>query len=329
MPPIREPTIFESPGTEPDVRIVVFDREFHVHSAILRHDSGFFRENLVSSNASGTTASHICYEYVSVVDDEGAWRLEQGKEMSTTEAKELKNGLSKPAEEAAFEKLLCAMYDTPYPVKSLQELSDISRLAHLYQTISIVSLSLNSAKYSSPRFPREINLNPLEALILARELRQPFLFREALVYAVSRWADCRFDRKVLDAHPDLKTIVESEYSKISMQIAIVLYITFASVSRKDRIFLFVTDELKSSVSLDPGLPPTRGAKYFRALYERLASWDQDSCSSVKEILQELLKINITLVDHNYTVAESDKFLCAQIEDGELPWDLAMDDRSSD
>ena len=42
------PIVFQSPGLQPDVRLVVFDTEFHVHSIILKLYSAFFRKFLDS-----------------------------------------------------------------------------------------------------------------------------------------------------------------------------------------------------------------------------------------------------------------------------------------
>jgi hypothetical protein len=42
------PVVFQSPGLQPDVRLTVFDKEFHVHSVLLKLHSAFFRKFLDS-----------------------------------------------------------------------------------------------------------------------------------------------------------------------------------------------------------------------------------------------------------------------------------------
>lgn len=69
--------IFKSPGLQPDLRIKVFDSEFHVHSAVLRLRSAFFRRFLDSPDKIPAPAgAKFQYEYISVVDDDGAWGLQ-------------------------------------------------------------------------------------------------------------------------------------------------------------------------------------------------------------------------------------------------------------
>ncbi len=70
-----QPTIFKVPGAQPDTRLVVFKREFHVHSVILRLYSGFFRKFLDSNTEKKAFSSDIkssfYYEYVAKDDSDG------------------------------------------------------------------------------------------------------------------------------------------------------------------------------------------------------------------------------------------------------------------
>lgn len=77
-PEVREPVIFISLGTRPDVRLKLFGiRKFHVHSHILKHRSNYFRKFMDSADKTPAPPSaHWKYDYVSVVDEDGEWGLE-------------------------------------------------------------------------------------------------------------------------------------------------------------------------------------------------------------------------------------------------------------
>lgn len=65
------PFVFASPGLKPDVRIQVFDSEFHVHSIILKLHSSYFRKFLDSADKSDASDSaSFQYEYSTVIDED-------------------------------------------------------------------------------------------------------------------------------------------------------------------------------------------------------------------------------------------------------------------
>lgn len=45
---LKPPIVIRLPGQKPDVRLAVFDQEFHVHSVLLKLNSAFFRKFLDS-----------------------------------------------------------------------------------------------------------------------------------------------------------------------------------------------------------------------------------------------------------------------------------------
>jgi hypothetical protein len=76
--------IFKLPGLSVDTKITVFEREFHVHSLILKLGSGYFRAFLDSPDKSPATSSGAFrYEYGTVVDADGmGWGLEAVSKVS-------------------------------------------------------------------------------------------------------------------------------------------------------------------------------------------------------------------------------------------------------
>lgn len=74
----KKPVLFKVRGLEPDMRLKVFEAEFHVHSTILKMHSHYFFNFLDSadeSNLSGDTTK-FKYDWVTKVDDDGeGWQL--------------------------------------------------------------------------------------------------------------------------------------------------------------------------------------------------------------------------------------------------------------
>jgi hypothetical protein len=66
---------FNSPGLKHDVRLKVFDIDFHVHSVILKLYSGFFRKFLDSPEKKIPASADFAYEWVTQIDEDGSWHL--------------------------------------------------------------------------------------------------------------------------------------------------------------------------------------------------------------------------------------------------------------
>jgi len=63
-----------------DVRLRVFDAEFHVHSMILKlHSASFFKyQDSPHKARSAPNSGRFKYEWVTEVDDDGTWGLVSG-----------------------------------------------------------------------------------------------------------------------------------------------------------------------------------------------------------------------------------------------------------
>src|SRR6187402_2341564 len=55
----KSPIVFHTPGLKPDVRLMVFDEEFHVHSVLLKLHSAFFRKFLDSPDKYPPTGATV------------------------------------------------------------------------------------------------------------------------------------------------------------------------------------------------------------------------------------------------------------------------------
>jgi hypothetical protein len=76
---------FKLPGYEVDTHLKVFNREFYVHSIILKMHSKFFRTFMDSADKTPAPASaRIKYDYDAVVDSDGeTWGLEAVAKVSS------------------------------------------------------------------------------------------------------------------------------------------------------------------------------------------------------------------------------------------------------
>ena len=76
------PIVFAASGFKPDVRIKVFEREFHVHSIVLKLHSAFFRMLFESDDRVPPASEETFqYDYISIPDVNGGWELEIATEV--------------------------------------------------------------------------------------------------------------------------------------------------------------------------------------------------------------------------------------------------------
>jgi hypothetical protein len=75
------PIVFAASGLKPDVRIKVFEQEFHVHSVVLRLHSAFFRKLIDVEDRVSSYSETFRYDYISCVDVGGGWGLEVATEV--------------------------------------------------------------------------------------------------------------------------------------------------------------------------------------------------------------------------------------------------------
>jgi hypothetical protein len=66
---------FTSPGLKHDVRLKVFNVDFHVHSVILKLYPGFFRKFLDSPEKEIPTSDEFTYGWVTQIDEDGSWHI--------------------------------------------------------------------------------------------------------------------------------------------------------------------------------------------------------------------------------------------------------------
>lgn len=331
------PVAFRASGMQADVRIRIFEREFHVHSIVLRLYSAFFRTSLDSADKgeSGSERGSWRYDYVSVMDPDGGWGLEVAKKVhnshsnanppadhkfkglqSPAPSASPRDGTSNPADATAFEKLLCAMYRMKYEISGLRELSDITRLAESYCCLPAFSTSLYTALWHSPLLVADIPANCYSTLLLAQKLRHPLLFREALVHVVSQWKGYS---RFLDGHYSLICAVTSAYNRVCERLLAANQDLFLATNLGGQIRLDIS---AATVDIEREQLPTQNAHFYRLLYSQWESrkWE-GGMQSAMESLTLLLQNKLVLERGRVFAGEGEfrnGFLCATLEDDELP-----------
>ncbi|CAL3972274.1 unnamed protein product [Diplocarpon coronariae] len=328
------PIAFTVPGMKTDVRIRVFEKEFHVHSVLLKLYSAFFR-TLLESADKRLEEDHEkrCwrYDYVSVREPDGGWGLEVAPQEipspspspSPATSRSPPDGMGSSADDVAFEKLLCAIYRREYTIAGLGELSDMTRLAEWYGCLPTFSASLYTALWHSGQLVAEIPSNCNSALLLAQKLRHPLLFREALVHVVGQWEG--YSSRFLDGHYSLVCAATLAYTRVCERLLATNQELFLAINRDGQ----VRQELCAATSdIQREQLPTQNAHFYRHLHDQWEGRPGDGLASVMPSLQSLLENKLMLERGRVRAGEADyqhRFLCAAIDDCELPWDPEEED----
>jgi hypothetical protein len=236
----------------------------------------------------------------------------------------------KKTEEAAFKKLLCAIYVLPYRIENAKVLTSLAEIADYYRALPIVSRTLSYALHDSQAFIRSIKCDPRRVFEAAAKLRHKVLFKDALVWVVGNWRYPAFkelsDRK-------LRQVARCAYGEIATKVA-------SSSSSIFIGFTAVDDEIWPESFRNSICEPQ---ETWRVIREYLAYTEQINFPSFFHRIFEredlpldvsmsdlnipgLLRNNLVLDRSPRSPGESDGedeeyFLCAEIEDEDLPWDL--------
>jgi len=229
----------------------------------------------------------------------------------------------------AFGNLLCAMYNRPYKLRCINDLRSLVRVADFYCALPIVSNTITAAILES-----QILLHAnrswedfhghiySELLVLAKKLRNPYLFRICFVHVVALFCPDPVTKDIFLAQDmQLNCLVLSQYGLVC--------------SLKQRVHQILLRELFSG-KLNPAdleLPEHLVAlmKYTlpRAFYVRLHDMVYNEISGsglgdLEHALNDLLVNNLPpsgLSGGPQDRADKeDEFYCAKIKDEDLPWD---------
>ncbi|KAE9371385.1 hypothetical protein N431DRAFT_545647 [Stipitochalara longipes BDJ] len=297
---VRKPIVFSSPGLTPDVCLTVFDQEFHVHSIILKLPSNFFRKFLDSRDKEAAPASSLFqYDYVSVLDADGTWRLEPSSKATGPSEKSLNEYPRAQAKNVEpFRKLLCSMYTRTYRIENVNELLAIIRLADYY--CALPNLSGTQAD---------------EIILAAKKVQHAVLFTECFIHLVAILHDtnaylwlllnegkCRLHQMILRAQQMVMTCLIQGDLRLDLD----------------------------TMSYDPEHDdPEDCVPFFREILQRDAReqearehgarWARD----FYEPIDGLMKNNLALDQTGFGAGQGlykYSFLCTHLADEDMPWE---------
>ncbi|CAL3972352.1 unnamed protein product [Diplocarpon coronariae] len=299
------PIVFRTTGgLEQDVRLNVFGQEFHVHSCLLKAHSAFFSRFLDSSEKrpaaeSAVTNGRYRYEWVTEVDENGdSWYLTSdsatGHQVDFAGYK-----TSQLFEQGYFHKLLCAVYGHTYELTGLKELKAMVSLADYYCMLPTFSRSLDVILLRSSKHGINMRHQCRDVFPLAAKLRNKLLFTESLIWLTGPFSNPAY--KALK-DPKLKKIAHYAYLEVSAKVTAV-HRESVSSNRKNLL----------STSYSMYLP-----EYYRMWKDEFGGMQ-----SLKALMQNNLRLSPN------EKAGGDVFLCAEIDDADLPWDVNEVDWSPD
>ncbi|PQE31490.1 hypothetical protein CJF32_00008081 [Rutstroemia sp. NJR-2017a WRK4] len=322
--------IFEQPGFKVDARLTAFGQAFHVHSVILKLYSAWFRQFLDSPDKKPAPSGALfAYDYVSVVDaDADGWGLEPVKTTGGTEEENI----------FALQMLLSALYNKRYSIENYKQFNCCFLLADYYCALPKFSASLDGALRHSDSylFVRNIETHSTELIIAATRMRHPALFRECLVYEVSR----------LDSgEDDFDITTRFAYEHLPVQVAILaargnlqglraqadMFIHDLDLAVRSVVFNCPAKlEMHRMYHQTTRITLTNHAWFYRRVLNRLVDGGHLHTNGA-EILWSLLACNLSynvgkvvgelVGPEGYEKEEDDKgFYCAEISDEHLPWD---------
>ncbi|KAF7958333.1 hypothetical protein EAE96_001884 [Botrytis aclada] len=330
---IAGPIVFCQPGFTHDVRLNVFGRVYYAHSIILKLNSKYFRSTFEWGKSHATPSGRFRYDFTFVVDEDGIWLMELVKSTSThrnlTNTNKLRAPQTEEGERRAFEAVLCAFYNRPYVIRDYDNFNDIVRLADSLCARPALSRTLDSAFHRSPGFTGKICQHSESLIRIAKLLHHPVLFRECLIYEVSKakstageahWQS-KFDddedikscfRKALQGLDSIRNSVDSGIESFSKKSEAWKKILMVKYGMKD-------DALEY-----------QSATYYREVMTQLESKTLENITMEwYHSFMSLLSSNLALDRKLGRVGEERSpgteynkrgFFCAELRDEDLPWD---------
>ncbi|KAE8442862.1 hypothetical protein EG329_002604 [Mollisiaceae sp. DMI_Dod_QoI] len=314
------PIVFSAQGQpQPDTRLTVFDRQFHVHSMVLKLHSGYFNAFFEPKNeepAPEPAPGQFKYEYITKIDNDGTWF--PGRAADTKDpAGDVKNYIGDPrAQETAFEKLLHIFYDRPIRIKDVFELSVMTEKAQYLLAIPKFSLAFHSALHYDGVLLQQLRQMPEEFLPIAQKLRSELLFREAFVLCQGPF---HAPKLFNIADPNLRFLA---WMKHTMLVDQVLHAQSVIVKHQKAS----NGYMKYSLNLMQTRPD--GNVSWPQLMRRL--WAQPYYSRNSNQFHALNDAILPLLENNLVLDRSgvgagfgrylEYFLSVELLDDELPWD---------
>ncbi|KAH7403236.1 hypothetical protein BKA64DRAFT_743856 [Cadophora sp. MPI-SDFR-AT-0126] len=312
--------VFTARGLTPDVQLQVFDQVYHVHSVILKMQSAFFFKFLDSPEKPNIPDSNgkISYKWITEIDDDGkSWALNANGGKGSTKHNSVFKG-DKGKEMKALGNVLAAMYGQSYSLDSRDgpaELLLMAELADYYCALPAVSRSLTKVLVEKDYFIGSKTASWMEA---AHKLKHSGLFRECIIYLAGSWDDNKYQPL---ADTNVNKVVTLARARIATKIADVhAELFFAGSEGKG-----IRDAVITIMSANSAW---RLPNFYRQLYAYEFKGDDESRDLVRRVIEPLTKNNLLFHGQNVVPGEdlyNIYFLCATVNDEELPWDFTQED----
>ncbi|TGO24739.1 hypothetical protein BPAE_0096g00450 [Botrytis paeoniae] len=284
---------FHLTGHEVDVKLSIFDElQLYVHSVVLKLHSAFFRRFLDSSNKNGNgeNTGSFKYEWATVYNDDGSWSLFDARNIkhdnpsSNLIPRQIKR--TKKLHETAFINFIGTFYGRLWVIKNNEALQLVTELADYYCTLPAVSKSMHGAFSISPEFCKRIFFsNKLTLLDLALKLLSATQ-RQTVFYCQVNSNALEIKAKIKKCYLERMKLRETEQGVYGGQVSLPEYFQAFGEESSGIFALAVSDILKNELIFN---------KSLRAG-------------------------DIIFSGKTYNDVQS-HFLCAEIKDEDLPWDL--------
>ncbi|CAG8962364.1 hypothetical protein HYFRA_00014161 [Hymenoscyphus fraxineus] len=303
-----------------DVQIVVFGQEFNVQSARLKLHSPFFRSSINWPGRSETDcAVAFRLRYTSVTEEDGTWSLQDTSRVNDTAASQHPLNGDTETEIEAFYLVLAAIYDHPLAINTVDGLVSAVGLADYYGLDEKMFPSwVSSVLAQSHNLQACIHRDCKVLLPVAAQLKNAVLFRECVVH-------------IAGAHWRRPEEVWEEFE--AWKVKRLIWIACGRINDKIRKLqgLYHYDHLCSrlreavpSGHLDP---EKRLPEFLYALHYNHCALHRSLFVYAHDLMEELLTNNLKLHGKDMVVGKNedllDTFLCAEVEDQDLPWNTAQ------
>ncbi|KAF7903039.1 hypothetical protein EAF00_002941 [Botryotinia globosa] len=309
--PSPQVVTFSLPGQQPDTRITIFQlKELRVHSSILKLYSPYFRKFMDSPDKESASPSAMWkYEWTAKVEEDGSWYVvdRRGQESKEEQGASSCNDL----DIVVFENVIMSMYQKPYEITSTAHLQGLTTSADFYRCLPVVSNSLYSAFFRSPKFLAKIKEDREILLELSCKLRHRELFNDCLVLISGYWPpdESAFTINIEDTR--LLTLAENVRNRVGTLLARNIQRILIDTKYTDQ----GGDDLKAAVCSTTGSL----VKYHVRLQERIFRLD---------IINDITKNCLKLYDTSAVAGKGKyihKFLCVELKEEDIPWDTTEND----
>ncbi|TVY78172.1 hypothetical protein LSUE1_G004187 [Lachnellula suecica] len=326
------PFTFTVPGLESDMRIEVFKQVFLVNSIVLKAASEFFRKFLDSPDKAKASSGAYQYDWITLVDKDGkSWFL-TAREKSTHGPQDKPYCGNTREQIEGMKNVLSAIHNWPIEIKNSRQLCLVAELADFYRVLPLMSTALHGVFFGNPELVSSFPDNSAELLEASFRLRNKLLFRECFVHVMGPWSKPRYHNLKEQKLKDLAARAEADLKSRLLEIQLQLVVL--SMNSKNTLDYGpgfqagseFRDDMITAISQSSLLGKDNKlllAGYYRCLFQHEYK-RFDRGEKAKLLLKPLLGNKLVLDRSGVNAGEgkySDSFLCFELSDAELPWDV--------